>query len=194
MSERLLKQLEFVREIDKIKTIFRQSTLFCEARKENDAEHSWHICVMTLLLSEYAEKTIDTSKVIKMLLIHDLVEIDAGDTIVYGKTAADELREQEAADRIFGMLPADQAVELRALWDEFEARNTNESRFAAAMDRLEPMMMNLFGKGCVWREHKIRLEQVLKVNKVIGEGAPKIWEWAEDEIRRHPYWSETDEE
>jgi putative hydrolase of HD superfamily len=189
MKDRLFRQLDFIREIDKVKTIIRNSTLFCENRKENDAEHSWHICIMTMVLAEYTKDAFDPLRVMKMLLIHDLVEIDAGDIVVYNKTALNEEAERKAADRIFGILPLDQAKEFRVLWDEFEEKKTPDSRFAAAMDRLEPMLMNLAHKGEIWEKYGIRYEQVIQANKIISEVAPEIWGWLENVLYEHPYWT-----
>lgn len=181
MNERLYKQLEFLVEIDKLKQVFRQSFLVDGSRHENDAEHSWHLAVMAIFLSEHAkERTMDIFKVIKLVLIHDIVEIDAGDTFCYneeaGQTKAD--REQKAADRLFNLLPDDQAKELRSLWGEFEARETQEARFAAALDRLQPLLHNYKTQGKSWRSHGITREQVLNRNRHIAEGSPELWRFA----------------
>ncbi len=180
--DRLTKQIDFILEIDKLKHILRQSKVTDGSRRENDVEHSWHLAVMTMLLAEYAAEPIDVLRTVKMVLIHDIVEIDAGDTFIYSTAARDAAEEVEraAADRLFGMLPDDQASEFRALWDEFEAGVTPESRFARALDRLQPTMLNYANKGGPWREHKITAEQVTSLNiPVLLQGAPKLAEFAE---------------
>ena len=178
---RLQQQIQFILEIDKLKKIYRQTFLTDQSRKENDAEHSWHIAVMAAVLSEYAaKKEIDLLHVLKMLLIHDLVEIDAGDTFCYD-TAANSTKlkkESEAADRIFNLLPADQALEYRKLWDEFETRKSPEARFAAALDRFQPLIHNYHTQGGTWREHQIKRSQVIERNHPIKDGAPALWEHA----------------
>ena len=153
-NNRLQKQLQFILEIDKLKKIVRQSPLADQSRKENDAEHSWHLAVMAILLSEYAqERHIDIFHVVKLALIHDLVEIDAGDTFCYDEIGNRQKlkRETRAADRIFNILPQDQAMQFRDLWDEFEARETPEACFAAALDRLQPLLLNFHTQGGTWR-------------------------------------------
>jgi putative hydrolase of HD superfamily len=184
MSERLGQQIGFILEIDKLKQVFRQTYLLDESRKENDAEHSWHFAMLAVLLSEYANEPIDLLKVVKMALVHDLVEIDAGDTFLYDEAGnADKAeREQKAADRIFGLLPSDQGDELRALWDEFEAKETPEARFAGAIDRLQPMLHNLNTKGRAWRDHGIRADQVLERNRVIADGSSELWDYAREQV------------
>ncbi len=184
-NDRLRRQIEFLIEIDKLKGVFRQTYLMDASRRENDAEHSWHLGVMAVLLAEYAERDLDLVRVVKMVLVHDLVEIDAGDTFVYdrGKSSDWAAREREAAERIFGMLPPDQAGELRRLWDEFEARATPEARFAAAIDRLQPILHNCQTQGRVWREHGITSDQVIAHNRHMAEGAPRLWEYAHELIR-----------
>ncbi len=167
MKERLKKQVEFILEIDKMKNLYRQTYVLHEDRKENDAEHSWHLAIMAFMLSEYSNNPIDVLKVMKMVLIHDIVEIDAGDTYCYdekGYTTKAE-REEAAAQRIFGLLPEDQRDEYYSLWREFEDSKTNEARFAAVLDRLQPLMLNYTKKGISWKEHGIYKEQVLNRNK-----------------------------
>lgn len=167
MNERLCKQISFMLELDKMKNLYRQTYVLHEDRKENDAEHSWHLAVMALLLSEYADKEIDTVKVMKMVLLHDIVEIDAGDTYCYdseGNSTKAE-REENAAHRIFGLLPDDQKDTFYGLWREFEDCKTNEARFAAVLDRLQPLMLNYTKKGISWKEHEIYKEQVMNRNK-----------------------------
>ena len=185
ISERLRKQLEFIREIDKAKTVLRRSVLLDRSRRENDAEHSWHLAVMAILLVEYANEPVDLLKVVKMLLIHDLVEIDAGDTYAYDAKGHEDKyeREQRAADRIFGLLPQEQGEELRRLWEEFEERRTPEARFAAAMDRLQPVMLNYLTEGVVWRQHGVTSEQVIARNRHIAEGSEVLWEAAAEYIQ-----------
>ena len=184
INERLRKQIDFIIEIDKLKEIYRQTYIIHSKRKENDAEHSWMIAVMALLLSEYAEKNIDIFRVVKMLLIHDLVEIDAGDTFIYDyKSNKDKLkREKAAADRIFNLLPSDQAEEVHSLWREFEARQSPEAKFAASLDRLQPLLHNYYIKGRSWKIHKIRSSQVIERNKHMKEGSSPLWNYAKELI------------
>ncbi|MDD5521361.1 MAG: HD domain-containing protein [Kiritimatiellae bacterium] len=190
-NDRLKKQINFVIEIDKLKNIYRQTLLMDGKRYENDAEHSWHLGLMVLLFSEYAAgKNIDLFRVIKMVLIHDLVEIDAGDTFCYDKKAALDKneREQRAADRIFSILPADQSMEFRSLWEEFERMVTPESRFAAALDRFQPLLHNYNTQGAAWKKHGVSSDSVLERNKHIVNGAPELWMFAktliEDAVRK----------
>ena len=181
-NNRLQEQLQFILEIDKLKKIVRQSPLTDQSRKENDAEHSWHLAVMAILLSEYAkERQIDIFHVVKLALIHDLVEIDAGDTFCYDKIGNRQKleRETQAADRIFNILPQDQAREMRDLWDEFETRETPEACFAAALDRLQPLLLNFHTQGGTWQEHGINRQQVIQRNSPMHDGAPKLWKYAE---------------
>lgn len=179
-DERLQKQFEFIREIDREKSIGRQTYLSDASRKENDAEHAWHLAVMTLLLCEYANEKIDVLKTVKMLLLHDLVEIDAGDTYAYDERAkaTQKVREEKAAARIYGMLPKQQEQELRALWEEFEEAETPEAKFARTMDNLQPMMLNAAADGKAWAEHGVCLEQILKRNEKTAEGSKILWEYA----------------
>lgn len=178
--KRLEQQLDFIREIDKEKWIGRQSYLTDGKRKENDAEHAWHMAVMAILLSEYANEEIDVLRTVEMLLIHDIVEIDAGDTYAYDeegkKTQAK--RERKAADRLFGLLPKDQCEQFRELWEEFEARETKEAKFARTMDNFQPMMLNDATDGKAWTEHGVRLEQTLKRNERSKEGSRILWDYA----------------
>jgi putative hydrolase of HD superfamily len=177
---RLDARIRFIVEIDKVKHVFRQTDLMDGSRRENDAEHSWHLAVMALLLAEYAAADLDLAHVLKMVLIHDLVEVDAGDTFCYDDEGAKDKaqREQAAADRIFGMLPGDQAAEFRALWDEFEARETADAKFAASLDRLQPLLHNYHTQGAAWRRHGIVRSQVVAHNRHIAEGAPALWDYA----------------
>ncbi|MFW6022881.1 MAG: HD domain-containing protein [Halanaerobiaceae bacterium] len=181
MIERLKRQLEFIREIDKVKEIFRHTKLFNGSRVENDAEHSWHLAVMAIILAEYAKEPIEIDKVIKMVLIHDIVEIDAGDYIVYTDLRDEkEEKERKAAERIFGILPEEQKMEYLNLWEEFEKRETAEAKFAAALDRLEPLLQNYYNKGGSWQKYKISFEQIYEGNKHIEEGSTILWEYVQD--------------
>lgn len=180
--DRLEKQMEFLIEVDKLKKITRQNYLADGSRKENDAEHSWHLALMAFVLCEYhrGEESIDVLKVIKMVLLHDVVEIDAGDTYCYDDDAAlgQWEREREAAERLFNILPSDQARDFRELWEEFEERRTPEAQFAAALDRLQPLTLNYKAGGESWKEHQIALSQVLERNNSIEESSPELWNFA----------------
>lgn len=180
-AERLGQQMAFVLEIDKVKQVLRQTMPVDTGRHENDAEHSWHLGVMAVLLAEYVEgESIDILKTVKMVLVHDLVEIDAGDTYCYDEEAAKGKveRETRAAERIYGLLPADQAEEFRMLWQEFEEGETPESRFANALDRLQPLLLNYHTHGQSWRKHAVTSDRVLKRARPIRESAPALWEYA----------------
>ncbi len=180
-KDRLKQQIDFILEIDRLKTIDRRTYLTDTSRFENSAEHSWHIAVMALVLSEHANNPdIDLLKVIRMLLLHDLVEIDAGDTFAYDIRANEDkqVREQAAAERIFNLLPPDQAAVFREAWEEFEARQTPEAVFAASLDRLQPMLHNLYTRGKAWQEHGVRKDQVLAFNRHMAEGASALWDFA----------------
>lgn len=180
--ERLEQQFEFIREIDKEKFIGRQTYLTDGVRKENDAEHAWHMAIMTILLNEYANEEIDVLKTVTMLLIHDIVEIDAGDTYAYdeeGKKTQKE-REQKAAERIFGLLPEDQGRKLKEIWEEFEACETNEAKFARTMDNLQPVMLNNATDGKAWEEHGVHLSQVLGRNQNTHKGSEILWKYELD--------------
>ena len=179
-SSRFKKQIEFILEIDKLKHVLRQTILMDRSRRENSAEHSWHIALLTFLMAEYSnESDIDLFHVMKMLVIHDLVEIDAGDTYCYDdKGREDQARREEiAANRIFGLLPADQGAEFRALWDEFEAKETPESRFANALDRVQPFLHNYYTDGQTWQENNITSRQVHERMRPVKDGAPDLWEY-----------------
>ncbi|WP_343555502.1 HD domain-containing protein [Sphingobacterium sp.] len=180
-SDKLLKQIEFIKEIDKIKYIQRKTKLFNSDRTENDAEHSWHLAVMAMVLSEHANQSVDLLKVIKMVLIHDIVEIDAGDTFIYDteKNHTNTEVERLAAQRIFGILPAEQAEELIALWEEFEAGQTHDAQFARAMDRLEPLLQNSSNNGGTWNEPGVNYEKVYAKKSVIKDGSAVLWGYAE---------------
>lgn len=180
MDERLKKQFDFIKEIDKEKFIQRQTLLTGGERKENDAEHAWHMALMTVLLSEYANEKIDVLKTVTMLLLHDIVEIDAGDTYCYdeeGKKTQHE-REQKAADRIFGLLPDDQCEKLKNLWIEFENAETAEAKFAHTMDNVQPVMLNDATDGKMWAERKIKLSQVLGRQKNTPKGSEILAEYS----------------
>lgn len=178
--DRLEQQFAFLREIDKEKQVTRQTYLADGSRKEGDAEHAWHLAVMTLLLSEYANEEIDVLKTVAMVLIHDLVEIDAGDTYAYDEAAkgTQAQRERRAAERIFGLLPEDQGSRMRGLWEEFEARETPEARFARSMDHIQPLLLNDASEGKSWAEHGVRLGQILKRNQSTPEGSRALWDYA----------------
>jgi putative hydrolase of HD superfamily len=177
MDSDLRKQLSFSLEIDKLKTILRQTLLTDSSRQENTAEHSWHLGILAFLLAERAPEKIDVLRTVKMCLVHDIVEIDAGDTFAYDAAGYQdkEAREQQAATRIFGLLPEKQAAELRALWDEFEDAATPESRYANALDRLQPLLNNWKTEGGTWRIHKIRRSQVYKRMDPVRTGLPDAW-------------------
>ena len=179
-NERLERQIAFCREIDKEKQVGRQTYLADGSRKENDAEHAWHMAVMTLLLSEYANDEMDVLRTVSMLLVHDLVEIDAGDTFAYDEEAKKSQRERElkGAERLFGMLPEDQRDRIRALWDEFEAGQTAEARFARTMDNFQPMLLNAASDGKAWSERGVRLEQVEHRNAKTAKGSAELWTYA----------------
>jgi putative hydrolase of HD superfamily len=181
-----MKQIEFIVEIDKLKTIVRQTLLVDGSRQEDSAEHSWHMAVMALVLSEHSrDRSIDLFRVLKMILVHDIVEIDAGDAYCYDEKANEGKveREEVAAERIFGLLPEDQAGEFRTLWEEFESRKTPEARFAAALDRLQPLLNNYRTHGRMWLKHGVRKEKVIARNQSMEEGAPALWEVAAEMIR-----------
>lgn len=181
-DDRLSRQIHFLVEIDKLKQILRKTSLMDGSRRENSAEHSWHLALMALLLAEYAgEPDLDLLRVVKMVLVHDIVEIDAGDSFCYdpAATADQEERETRAAERLFSLLPDDQAVELRGLWEEFEAKSTPESRFATALDRLEPLLQNYQNEGGTWRAHGVSHEQVRARMSPIKSAAPSLWPYVE---------------
>lgn len=186
-KERFQKQLDFVLELDKLKYIERQSYVADGHRHENDSEHSWHLALMAMLFSEYANEKVDVLHVIKMVLIHDAVEIDAGDTYAYDTAgnATKREREEKAADRIFNILPEDQAKEMRAIWEEFEAGETPEARFAAALDRVQPIMLNDITDGRAWREHEVAASQVLKRNANTHLGSKRLWEHVEGLVEKN---------
>ena len=177
LASRLASQLAFIVEIDRLKGVLRQTSLCDGSRRENSAEHSWHLAVMAAVLAEHAGVEVDVARVVRMLLVHDLVEIDAGDTFAYDASAntGRVARERAAAARLFGFLPADQAAELRALWEEFEAGASGDARFAAALDRLQPLLNNDRAAGGSWRAHGITRGQVVARMRPIAEGLPGLW-------------------
>ena len=178
MDERLLKQLTFALEIDKEKNVFRQTHLSGNGRNENDAEHAWHMAIMAYLLKEYANEKVDIAKVMLMCLIHDIVEIDAGDTYAYDteNIKTQKIREDKAKERIFSLLPPEQKEEFIALFDEFEAYETAESKFAHVMDNLQPIMLNNSNNGNDWKEHNVRAEQVYNRQRKTKSGSEKLYE------------------
>jgi len=185
--ERLDQQLRFITEIDLLKAVLRQTVLTAPARRENSAEHSWHLAVMALTLADHAPPGTDIGRVTAMLLLHDLVEIDAGDLFAYADAAQQSRQEQAeraAADRIFALLPPDQAASFRGLWDEFEERLTPEARFARGLDRLQPMLANLKTGGGTWLEHGITADQVLTKVQLIEDGSPSLGRYARELVDR----------
>jgi putative hydrolase of HD superfamily len=179
--ERLEKQVRFILEVDKLKEVFRQTLCTQSRRAENDAEHSWHLCLAVIVLGEHANAAgMDVLRVLKMLILHDLVEIDAGDTFAYDTARMEQQHEREAlaADRIFGILPADQAAEFRALWDEFEGKATPEARFATAIDRFQPVLLNCSTEGAAWKRHGVTADRVRARNSHIAEGSAALWDEA----------------
>lgn len=183
-TDNLLKQVNFIKEIDKLKYIQRKTKLFNSERHENDAEHSWHLAMMTIVLAEHSDKPIDILKVLKMVLIHDIVEIDAGDTFIYDLTKNHTNTDQEliAAKRIFGLLPKEQANELIAIWEEFEEGITDDAKFAKSMDRFEPLLQNTSNNGGTWMEFNVPYKMVYDKKKAIKNGSTTIWKYAENLI------------
>ena len=184
-AERLQQQIGFILEIDRLKSVLRRTYLVHNPRHENSAEHSWHLAMMALLLAEHATAPVNLLRVLKMLLVHDIVEIDAGDTYCYDAAGSEgkAAREQDAARRIFGLLPVDQQAEMHDLWQEFEARQTPEAKFSTALDRLMPLLHNFHTQGRSWREHGITSAQVLEHNRHIGEGSQALWQSVEAMIK-----------
>lgn len=180
LDSRLRDHLTFLIEVDQLKTILRASPLAAADRRENDAEHSWHLALMVMTLAEYADEPIDVGHTIKLVVVHDLVEIYAGDTPIYDTELGESQQEREeaAAERLFGILPEDSGRALRALWDEFEERKTPEARFAKAMDRLQPLLLNWMARGGTWRTPGVTADDVRSRKKVIGEGSTALFEAA----------------
>lgn len=187
MEERLRQQLSFILELDKEKNILRQTHLSGHGRRENDAEHAWHMAIMAYLLREYANEAVDIGKVMLMCLIHDVVEIEAGDTYAYDAAglATQKEREEAAKVKLYSMLPADQAAELMALFDEFEAWETPESRFAHAMDNLQPLLLNDSNDGGDWREHGVSAEQVYGRQRKTALGSERLFQLADELLQKH---------
>ncbi len=185
-ADRLERQIDFIVEIDKLKHVLRRTYLVDGKRRENSAEHSWHLAAMAVLLSEYAREELDLARVVKMLLLHDVVEIDAGDTFAYDEAAHADKNERErlAAERIFNLLPDDLAGEVFALWEEFEEGETPEAKYAEALDRFQPILLNYGSGGIAWQEHGISSEQVIARNRHIEAGAPVLWTYVRGLIDR----------
>jgi putative hydrolases of HD superfamily len=185
-AERLVRQIAFIAECDKLKEVFRQTFNTQSRRAENDAEHSWHLCLSVIVLAEHANTPgLDVLRVLKMVILHDVVEIDAGDTFGYdtARQADQHARECVAADRIFGLLPPDQAEEFRALWDEFEAQQTPEAKFALAVDRFQPVLLNCLTEASGWKKHGVTQDRVVARNSRIGEGSAAVWRHMEQLIQ-----------
>lgn len=185
--ERLQRQMEFILEVDKLKNITRQTWLSSGERKENDSEHSWHLALMCALLAEYANEKIDVLRTMTMVLVHDIVEIDAGDTYAYdtaGNTTKRE-REVQAANRIFHLLPTDQAEYMRGLWDEFEAGETAEAKFALSLDKIQPVLLNDASGGKSWKEHQVKVSQIMERNAHTPEGSEELWGYARKLIEKN---------
>lgn len=185
VPDKLQQQISFLIEVDALKQVFRKATLIKDLRAENDAEHSWHLAMMVILLSKYSNDTeIDVLRTVKMALIHDIVEIDAGDTFCYSPHDRDQktAKEKEAANRIFGSLPDDQAREFRLLWEEFEEMKTSEARFAAAVDRLQPLLLSFNTQGHTWLKYSVTRSQVIDRNQHIEKGSEVLWEYAKQLI------------
>lgn len=186
MSERLDAQMAFLNEADKLKSVVRATTLCDASRHENSGEHSWHIALYALVLGEHAPTGVDINRVIKMLLLHDLVEIDAGDAPIFGdhNIAAMETDEAKAADRIFGLLPSDQSTDLRGIWEEFEAAQTPDAVFAKSLDRFQPPNQNLMANGGSWTDYGVGFETIeARVGSKIERGAPTLWHWLAPKIK-----------
>jgi putative hydrolase of HD superfamily len=186
IMERLKKQIEFLLEIDKLKTILRRNYISNGTKRENDAEHSWYFAIAALLLSEYSNNDIDIQRVVNMALIHDIVEVDAGDTFVYDEKAKESQneREEKAAKRLFGILPEDQRSYFSSLWNEFEGNSTNESKFARSIDRLVAIFLNYQSKGKAWKENNVGYQQIYEINKRIEAGSSELWQFVEEIINK----------
>ena len=182
MNEQMKKQIEFLTEIDKSKGILRMNWMLDESRREDDAQHAWHACITAMVLEEYAARPVNIGHVIQMLLVHDLVEIDAGDTYAYDEEAnkSKEERELKAADRIYNLLPPDQAKMARELWDEFEAMETPESKFANTLDKIQPAILNDAAGGVSWTSHTVYIDQILKRDARVHEGSEVLWEYTKN--------------
>jgi putative hydrolase of HD superfamily len=179
--------VDFLNEVEKLKIVYRQNSVIDKSRNENTAEHSWHVALMAVILSGFSnEKDLDIMKVVKMLLVHDIVEIDAGDTFLYDEKSnlSKEVKELDAAKRIFGLLPKPIGEDLFNLWEEFEARLSPESKFAASLDSLQPLMNHLHTKNLKYKNHNVRTSQVVEKKKHISEGSRTLWEYAQDVIKQ----------
>jgi putative hydrolase of HD superfamily len=185
-GDRLNDQIRFILEIDKLKGVLRRTYLADGSRRENSAEHSWHVAMMAMVLAEHANEPVDVGRVVRMLLVHDIVEVDAGDTFVYDTVGAESKadRERRAADRIFGLLPTEQGSDVRALWEEFEAARTPDARFAAALDRMMPVLHNVHTGGRAWRENSVTADMVIGRNRRIADGSRTLWEYVRGLIER----------
>ncbi|MCL2354461.1 MAG: HD domain-containing protein [Oscillospiraceae bacterium] len=186
MKTRLEKQIEFLVEADKMKTVFRQNTILDKSRFENDAEHSWHFAIMAMVLYEYADSSkVDICRVLKMALVHDLIEIYAGDTFAYDAIGnqSKEKRESESADKLFAMLPEEQGKEIRSLWKEFDMMETNDAKFASAIDVLQPFLQNYYTQGKMWKHHKITSDKVYKRMQKVKNGLPELWTLVDNIIK-----------
>ena len=186
MKHEIEKQIEFLMEIDKSKGILRMNWMLDQSRREDDAQHAWHACLTAMVLQKYAARPVDIGHVIQMLLVHDIVEIDAGDTYAYDEKGYESKpqREQAAADRIYGLLPGGQGQALRALWEEFEAGETDDAKFANAVDRTQPFWGNFYIQGRVWKENGIEAKQVIRRNEVTKEIMPEVWEAVYEQIQQ----------
>ncbi|MGZ2257899.1 HD domain-containing protein [Roseobacter sp. A03A-229] len=185
MADRIAAQVAFLNEADRLKTVLRASRLHDDSRFENSAEHSWHVMLHALVLAEHAPEGVSTTRVLRMLLLHDIVEIDAGDTPIHGDVdhAAQEAAEQAAADRLFGLLPSDQGAAYRALWDEFEAAETPDAQFAKAIDRLTTPLANMENGGGSWTDYNVTLDNLdARVGSPMQRGAPRIWAWLRPQL------------
>lgn len=184
-KSRMERQLQFIMEADRMKSIYRRTLVADRSRRETDAEHSWHFALMAMLLAEYAGPRVDINRVIRMALVHDLVEIYAGDTFAYDSEGkkSQHAREEQAADRLFALLPADQGQELRALWEEFDAMETPDARFAAAVDRIQPFLNNCLTEGHTWKEGDVESSQVRERLAVTKDAAPALWPLVDSLIR-----------
>lgn len=182
--QRLQKQIEFILEIDRLKNVLRRTKLTDGSRRENSAEHSWHLALMGLVLAEWSDDGVDVHKVLEMLLIHDVVEIDAGDTFIYdeGANVGKAERERIAAKRLFGLLPADQADKLIELWEEFEARQSPEARLAAAVDRMQPLLSNLMTGGYSWKKYGVEHAQVVDRTRSIEDASTQLWQYMRSQL------------
>jgi putative hydrolase of HD superfamily len=190
LTDRLERQFAFLNEADRLKHVMRATTLVDGSRPENSGEHSWHLALYALVLADQAEPGVDINRVIRMLLIHDLVEIDVGDVPIHSQngqahaSAETQAAESKAADRIFGLLPRDLSTDLRALWEEFEAADTSDARFAKSLDRVQPVMANLMSGGGTWSTYNVTFDQLQsRVGVKIAKGAPVLWDWIKVKVR-----------